>query len=343
MGWLKRFAAAVPRLVPGLALCVVVAIGAAAAARLEARIFGEAYVEALVLAILLGAAVRSVWEPGARWTPGIGFAARLVLEIAIVLLGASVSFAMIAQSGPKLLAAIFAVVALALAGGYAIGRLLGLTPHLAALIACGNAVCGNSAIAALAPAIRASGEEVASAISFTAALGVVVVLGLPLLMPLLGLSHSQYGVLSGLTVYAVPQVLAAAAIAGPTATQIGTLVKLIRVLTLGPIVLGASILFRERGERSGPRPGLARMAPWFIVGFLALAALRSFGLAPPAMVSAFAQISGALTVVAMAALGFGVDLRALRRVGLRASAAVTLSLILLIALSLAAIRLSGVT
>jgi uncharacterized membrane protein YadS len=169
-----------------------------------------------------------------------------------------------------------------------------------------------------------------------------VVLALPVLMPALAMSAQQYGVLAGLTVYAVPQVLAAAAAGGDAATQIGTLVKLTRVLTLGPIALGAALIFRAPGEAQGPRPDLRRMLPWFIPGFLALAALRSAGLIPPPMVAAMAAASGALTVVAMAALGVGVDLRALRSVGPRAATAVTLSLLMLTAFALVAVRLSGV-
>jgi uncharacterized membrane protein YadS len=105
------------------------------------------------------------------------------------------------------------------------------------LVACGNSICGNSAIAAVAPVIGADGEDVAASIAFTAVLGVVVVLLLPFLAPLLHLSGLQYGVLAGLTVYAVPQVLAATAPLGMVAVQMGTLVKLVRVLMLGPVVL----------------------------------------------------------------------------------------------------------
>ena len=97
--------------------------------------------------------------------------------------------------------------------------------------------------------IGADGDDVASSISFTAMLGVLMVLGLPLLIPLLGLSATQYGILAGLTVYAVPQVLAATVPAGIVSTQIGTLVKLVRVLMLGPIVVGLSLLAARRRKR----------------------------------------------------------------------------------------------
>ena len=102
-----------------------------------------------------------------------------------------------------------------------IGRALGLNKKLATLVACGNSICGNSAIAAAAPVIDAEPRDIASAIAFTAVLGVIMVLALPLALVGLGMTGAQYGVLSGLTVYAVPQVLAAAQPGGMIAVQAG--------------------------------------------------------------------------------------------------------------------------
>src|SRR5436853_7003212 len=96
---------------------------------------------------------------------------------------------------------------------------------MSVLVACGNSICGNSAIAAVAPIIGARGEDIASSIAFTAVLGVVVVLGLPLLVPVLDLSLTQYGTLAGLTVYAVPQVLAATLPIGELSKQGGQVVE----------------------------------------------------------------------------------------------------------------------
>src|SRR3546814_11594990 len=108
-------------------------------------------------------------------------------------------------SGRVLVAAIAATVALAIGAGVAMGRALGLPAKMAMLIACGNAICGNSAIAAVAPVIDAESDDVAAAIGFTAVLGVVVVLAMPGLAALAGFEGAQAGALAGLTVYAVPQ------------------------------------------------------------------------------------------------------------------------------------------
>jgi uncharacterized integral membrane protein (TIGR00698 family) len=334
-------------LLPGIALCVAVTLASLGAQGLEERAFGHPYVEALVVAILLGMGLRTLWEPGPRWRTGIAFSAKQLLEVAVMLLGASLSLSAIAASGPLLLGAVVATVAVAIAASYGIGRALGLPTRISVLIACGNSICGNSAIAAVAPVIGADSDDIASSISFTAILGVLMVLGLPLLILPLGLTATQYGVLAGLTVYAVPQVLAATVPAGLAATQIGTLVKLVRVLMLGPVVIGLSLLaprLRGDGGQTGRRRLDARkLVPWFILGFLLLAALRSIGLVPDLAVRPIARMAGLLTVVSMAALGLGVDVRMIGRVGSRVTAAVTLSLLLLLAISITLIRIVGVS
>jgi len=323
-------------LIPGILLCSGVAGISAVLEVTERHVFAHSYVEALVMAILLGMAVRSFWKPSERWQVGIAFSAKQLLEFAVMMLGASISFAAIAASGVALLGAIAATVVVALAMTYGLGRMLGLSTRLSILIACGNSICGNSAIAAVAPVIGADGDDIASSISFTAILGVMMVLGLPLLIPLLQLSATQYGILAGLTVYAVPQVLAATVPAGLVSTQVGTLVKLMRVLMLGPVVVGLSLAAARwpGGNKSSTSVGFFRLVPWFIIGFLALATLRSLNVVPANLAGPLTAITGFLTVVSMAALGLGVDVRVLANVGGRVTAAVTLSLLLLLAISI---------
>lgn len=326
------------RRVPGVLLCVLITVVSVGIQHLEEHAFGHPYVEALVIAILLGTAIRSVVTPSERWQSGIAFSAKQLLEIAVVLLGASISFAAIAASGFVLVGAIVATVIMTLAASFGVSKLLGLPTKLSILIACGNSICGNSAIAAVAPVIGADSDDIASSISFTAVLGVLMVLGLPLLIPLLKLSATQYGILAGLTVYAVPQVLAATVPAGLVSTQIGTLVKLVRVLMLGPLVVGMSLFAPHL--RGNTAQGRARsispfkLVPWFIIGFLVMAALRSFQIIPNDAVAPITKLASLLTIVSMAALGLGVDIRVLSSVGGRVTTAVTLSLLWLLLISI---------
>jgi uncharacterized integral membrane protein (TIGR00698 family) len=340
------------RILPGLALCGVVAAGGYALQEAELAASGRAWIEALVLAILIGAAIRTVWVPGSRWKPGIDFSAKLVLEVAVVLLGASVSAATILSVGWSLLISILVIVAGAIVLSFSIGRLLGLSKRLAILVACGNSICGNSAIAAVAPVIGADGDDVASSIAFTAVLGVIVVLALPLIGAILHMTPVGYGALAGLTVYAVPQVIAAATPVGAKAVQIGTLVKLIRVLMLGPVCLILSLAtakLREGADESAShvtagdrtrsgRPALHQLVPWFIIGFLIMVAMRSVNFVPASMLSPIGQTATILTVISMAALGLGVDIRTVSRAGGPVTATVMLSLLALGSVSYGLIR-----
>jgi uncharacterized integral membrane protein (TIGR00698 family) len=337
------------RLAPGVALCAGVSLVAGALAQGERTLFGHVWLEALVLAILAGAAVRTVWRPGPQWEAGLEFSAKTVLEFAVVLLGLTVDPRALVAAGPWLLLGVLALVALTIASSYGLGRLFGLPRKLAILIACGNAICGNSAIAAVAPVIGAEGEDVGAAIAFTAVLGVALVLGLPALAAALQLSPRSFGVFAGLTVYAVPQVLAATAPVSPLSTQVGALVKLVRVLTLSPVVAVLSLLGFDEGRpaptsRTANAPGqggrrLGNLAPWFILGFLALAGLRATVPLPPALIARSSSAASALTIVSMAALGLGVDVRALLRAGPRVSLVVVLSIGVLGGLAFTLVRL----
>jgi uncharacterized integral membrane protein (TIGR00698 family) len=328
----------VRNILPGLLLCAAVTAAAAVLERAEAALFGRAWLESLVLAILLGTTLRTLLRLHPRWDAGIHFSAKTLLELAVLLLGASVSAGALLANGWLLLAGIAGVVLLAIGASYAIGRLSGLPAKLAILIACGNSICGNSAIAAVAPVIDADGQDVAASISFTAVLGVLVVLTLPLAMPLLSLSATQYGVFAGLTVYAVPQVLAATSAVSLTSAHVGTLVKLVRVLMLGPVVLLLSLFGPREETAQRRRPQLSHLLPWFIVGFLALMALRSFDLLPQALLAPAHAASSVLTVMSMAALGLGVDARSVLRAGGRVTMVVVMSLLVLSAISLGLIH-----
>ena len=332
---------------PGL--LAVGALGALALvlAGLEQGLFGQPVIEALVLALLLGAVARNVLP--AAWTarvkPGADLASKQVLEVAVCLLGASVSFPELLMAGPLLLVFVLGGVATSILVSFSLGRALGLGERLALLVAVGNSICGNSAIAAVAPVIDADQREVASAIGLTAVIGLCLVLGLPLLIGPLALSHYQYGVLAGMSVYAVPQVVAAAFPVSQTSGDVATLVKLTRVLLLGPVVLLLSCLWRSRHDgRAVSVRRLGAYVPWFVAVFIGLASLRSLGLMPLAFAGPAQDTSRLLMILAMAGLGFGVQVATVRTVGPRVAVAVVGSLVFLVTFSLIAIhvlRLQG--
>lgn len=339
---LAKVAARPQRLGPGIALAGAIGLLALAVEAAERAWLGYAIIEALVAAILVGMLIRNLVRLPAAVDAGTGYAAKQILEVGVFLLGATIDLRQVLAAGPALLGAIALGVGGGIAVSYALGRALGLHGKLAVLVAVGNSICGNSAIAAVAPVIRAEKKDVASSIALTAVIGVVLVLSLPALVTLAGLNFYQYGVLAGMTVYAVPQVVAASFPVSALSGEVATLVKLVRVLFLGPVVLFFSLLARREAGASaaaGKRPALV---PWFIAGFVALALLRFVGLIPEPAALAAKDVSRLLTILAMAGLGLGVEVAAVRRVGPRVALAVSGSLLFLIGLSLSLIRGLGI-
>lgn len=321
--------------IPGL-----VALGALAvlATLLSQRITA---LEPIVWAIVLGMLVRNLvgQPPAAR--AGVNLASKQMLELSVALLGASINFAQILKVGPSLLGLIALVVTLGILSSLSIGRALGLSRRLAILIAVGNSICGNSAIAAVAPTIRAEKKDITVAIALTAVVGVVVVLTLPMLVPLLGLSLYQYGVLAGATVYAVPQVVAAGFSVSELSGTVATLVKLVRVLFLAPVVVLFGLIF-SRGRAAGETVKKSQLLPWFVLSFLGLGLLRTVGAIPDEVALDAKSLSSTIMLVSMVALGMGVDFRAVRSVGPRVFATVVLSSLVLTALSLGLIVILGI-
>ncbi|MET3589767.1 putative integral membrane protein (TIGR00698 family) [Bartonella silvatica] len=323
---------------PGILICLLISALAYGLEIIEKLLFTETWLESLVLAILLGSIVRSCFTLPIYFQKGITFCAKTLLEIAIVLLGTSISIHAIFSTGWNLLASIMFVIWITIPISFFIGRLLGLSKNLAVLVACGNAICGNSAIVATAPVINAKHEDVAASIAFTALLGVFIIIFLPFLHPLLNLSFNQYGILAGMVVYAVPQVLAATAPVSFVSVQIATIVKLVRVLMLGPIILIFSIIYHRSAQT---RFRLHTLVPWFILGFIIMMLLRSSSLIPETALNPIKLMSQLFTLISMAALGLGVDIHSLKKAGWAVILTSTISIITLGACSLIMIQLNS--
>lgn len=299
---------------PGVFVCAAITAVAFILASMQESLFDHAVLEPLVLSLILGLTLRLVWTPPSVFTKGIAFAGKQLLEFAIVVLGITLNLGAVVDAGWKLLVSVLLLVSMTLIVGIAIGKSMGLSVKLATLIAVGNAICGNSAIAAVAPVIRAKKEDVAAAIALTAVFGVGVVLALPLLVPVFNLSDERFGTVAGLSVYAVPQVLATTFAVSTTAGQVGSLVKLTRVIMLGPVVALFAFLYREDGDESS-KPGLSKFVPWFVIGFFVCAVVRTAGFVPDSLTEPATQTSRVLTAIAMAGLGLGVDIRSIRHTG----------------------------
>lgn len=327
---------------PGVLVASSITAIAFVMAELQEAVIDHAVLEPLVLSLILGLIVRMLWSPSVQVEKGIAFSGKQLLEFAIVVLGLTLNLGAIVDAGWKIALSVLLLVSMTLVVGIALGRAMGLNTQLATLVAVGNAICGNSAIAAVAPVIRAKKAEVAAAIALTAVLGVGVVLLLPLLVPILNLSNERFGVVAGLSVYAVPQVLATTFSVSATSGQIGSLVKLTRVMMLGPVVALFAWIYRDRSDTTNSRLDLSKFLPWFVVGFFVCAAIRTAGLVPASLVQPATEFSRILTAIAMAGLGLGVDIRSVREMGGRVVNVVLILTALLVVSALGITALLGI-
>ena len=267
----------------------------------------------LGLALLLAAGSRAVFGLPSRAAPGVRFFARPLLRVAIVIMGVRLDFTRLAQAGPRVLVVDILVVFLGAAFVAWLGHRMGVRRSLALLLGTGTSVCGASAIAAAGPLVKADEDDVAVSIGLVSILGTIGVVCYPPLGRLAGLANLPYGLLCGASLHEVPQVLAAAFARGQEAGDLGTLVKLTRVALLAPLALGLAAL---EARHSGEKISLKHLPiPWFVVGFVAVGALRSIGVIPAAWVPALENVSKLLLVAAMAAVGLGVHAEAVRRLG----------------------------
>jgi uncharacterized integral membrane protein (TIGR00698 family) len=327
-------------MMPGLVLAGVVGLGGVLIERVEEVLTGHRFLEALVIAMLLGVLIRNLTTLPQGLQPGTTFASKTVLEIAVVILGASIDVQKVVEAGSMLFLAVTIGVLLGMASSFLLGKILGLESRLAYMVAVGNSICGNSAIAAVAPVLKADRREIASAIGLTAIAGVVIVVALPLLVPILDITDYQYGVVAGMAVYAVPQVVAAAFAVSRLSGEVATLVKLVRVMFIGPVVLGTGLYMRWKGS-ADYQVRKSQLLPWFVIGFFIMLSLRSLGLIPVELVQPIRDVGKGLTIWALAGLGLGVEMSAIKSVGPRVGATSIMSMLLLVALSLLLISVLG--
>lgn len=278
--------------------------------------------------------------------PGIQFAAGPLLRTGIVLLGARLSLGEIARIGLPALGTIVVTMAVSLGLVLLLARVVKVENRLAVLLAVGSAVCGNTAIAATAPVIAARPREVAYAVATITLFGTLAVLLYPSIGHLVGLSQSSFGLWAGVAIHDTSQVVAAGAAYGPAALDVAAVVKLIRNALMAPLLMLIAWGWASYGDEVGDvvaraRPPLRRAIPPFVLGFLALAALRSVGLIGPELVAAFDTISKVFVLVALAGIGLSTRFRELRETSWR-PLAIGLGVALIVGLgSLLAIQTLG--
>jgi uncharacterized integral membrane protein (TIGR00698 family) len=277
------------------------------------------------LAMLGGKIGASIFTVPAAWLTGLRWTANTLIPIAIVLLGALIDTRVLSQISPSMWAGVPLLMAIAFLATFGLGRLFGLARTPSALLAVGTAVCGSSAILALAPILRAKKDDIVltvSAINLAGLLAMLVGLGLLQVIPL---ESSPFGYWMGASMQAVPQAIAVADSHGPEAAAIATTTKLLRVLFLAPIVILAGLWLARSSSlhAANSKTRWLSHVPWFVWGFAIMIALRSFGLLPHlefepsgyriGTVDLFSHGSKWLLAISLAAIGLQIRIGSLLR------------------------------
>jgi uncharacterized integral membrane protein (TIGR00698 family) len=295
-----------------------------------------------VVAVVLGALAANLTginrgPTGAALRPGLRFANRTLLRAGVVLLGLRLSLTDVRDLGGPTLLAVVLVVAATFFGTRWLGARFGLSPGFALLVATGFSICGASAIAAAEPFSDATEEELAYALSLVTLCGTLAIFVLPPLGALLGLPDEVFGAWVGASVHDVGQVVAAASTHGSVALRAAVVVKLTRVVLLAPIVTGLA-LTRKRRCADTPTTDVSPL-PLFVVLFLVAVVARTVLDIPAATLDAAEQLETWLLGAGLFALGCGVDLSRLRRLGGRPLALGLASWAMIAALGLASAQI----
>jgi len=282
----------------------------------------------VVVAVLLGLVIGNAIALPELLAPGIRFSFHSLLRAAIVVLGAQFSFAQVLAIGGKAVLMIVILMSLALLVAHTLGRLFGVPGRLATLIGVGTAVCGNTAITATAPVIRAQDEEVSFAVATNTLFGTAAVFLYPLLGHWIGLSSAAFGTWAGTAVNDTSQVVATGFAYSDAAGRVATAVKLTRNALMGPVIVGIGLWYGRGGDGAGNarRISLAsrmrQSIPVFVLGFLLVALLNTLGaiawlgsLAHRDLPHDLQDLSRFLILVALAGVGLSTKLSAMRKIG----------------------------
>lgn len=288
-----------------------------------------------ILAILLGMAARQVIGLPASLKPGLTFSMRTLLRCAVVLLGLQVTFGRILALGLPALLAVAAGLLVCFFGTLWLGARLGVERKLARLIGTGTAICGASAVVAANSVTRGHDEDVAYALAAVTIFGTLAMLAQPAAAIALHLEPDVAGLWLGASIHEVAQVVGAATQLGSDVTNTATVAKMVRILLLAPMVLGMAAYERRRDAQAHH----AKVpVPWFVFGFLILVGVASAGLASPVVTASAGWASSAMLAAALAAMGFGIEIGALRRKGMRPLILAAASWCLIVGVSFALLR-----
>ena len=233
---------------------------------------------------------------------------RILLQASVVGLGFGMDLQQVLRVGRSGFVYTAASIGFALLAGWGLGRLLRIKQRISFLIATGTAICGGSAIAAIAPITGASEEEIGVSLGTIFVLNSVALLVFPAIGSVLHMSQTQFGLWSALAIHDTSSVVGAAAKFGTVALAVGTTVKLARALWIVPVSFGTAMINKTRTRIH---------LPWFILFFCFAAVANTYVHLFQAAYPELKHLGIIGLTVTLYLIGTGLSMKTLREVGIR--------------------------
>jgi uncharacterized integral membrane protein (TIGR00698 family) len=233
---------------------------------------------------------------------------KLLLQASVVGLGFGMDLLQVMQAGRSGFIYTAGSISIALLLGWGLGRLLQVKQRISYLISVGTAICGGSAIAAIAPITNASQEEIAVSLGTVFVLNSVALLTFPEIGTVLHLTQTQFGLWSALAIHDISSVVGATAKYGAVALTVGTTVKLARALWIVPLSVGTAMANKSKARIQWP---------WFILFFCLAAVLNTYVHFFQSAYPVLKHLGSIGLTVTLYLIGTGLSMKTLREVGVR--------------------------
>ena len=298
----------------GLLLCLVIAVPSWLLGKMFPVVGGP------VFAILIGMILTLFFTDKGICEAGIKYTSKKILQAAVIFLGFGMNLTEILSKGQQSLPIIISTIATSLVISFILYKVLKLETNHAILVGVGSSICGGSAIAATAPVIQASDEDVAQSISVIFLFNVIAALIFPTLGSILHLSNEGFGLFAGTAINDTSSVTAAATawdgIHNSNTLDAATIVKMTRTLAIIPITLFLA-LYRGRKEKhtEGSSFSLKQSFPFFVLFFVLASVITTVFQLPSSITAPLKELSKFLIIMAMSAIGLNTNIVKLVKTG----------------------------
>ncbi|MBC2115254.1 YeiH family protein [Listeria booriae] len=322
----------------GFWIGILVTLACSLAGKYLALLPGLQLIGALVIALILGMLVQVSRAVVVSAQPGTGFISNKFLRLGIILLGFRLNLEALADSGIKTIVLAIVVVAFTIVTVYFLCKWLKVEDSLGLMAACGCGICGAAAVMGVSPQVKAKNDDAVLAVAVVCILGTVFTLIEVGLKPVLGMTPTQFGVMTGSSLHEIAHAVAAGGAGGTQALDASIIMKLSRVLLLAPVAVIVGIIAQRKAKATTDEKSKLPI-PWFMGGFLLTSAIGTFVAMPAELLNGLVSVAYICLGMAMAALGMSVNFQVIIRRGGRVFLAATIGSVALLALSITASKL----